>query len=76
METPAKKSTLKTKLAATVLLGVVATGCAVHEGHEKHVNQPTLGAELRDLQKALDADAISEQEYSQLKAQIMDSTNR
>jgi len=57
-----------------ILIGILAaSGCAVHQGHEKHVNQPTLGAELMDLKMALDKDAISEEEYQKLKRQLADS---
>lgn len=61
-------------LTVPLLIGLLTvTGCAVHEGHEKHVNQPTLGAELTDLKKALDSGAISEQEYLKLKNQLTSS---
>lgn len=61
-------------LAFSLLFGLLtATGCAVHEGHEKHVSQPTLGAELTDLKKAMDSGAITEQEYRELKNQLISS---
>lgn len=54
-----------------ILIGVLTTsGCAVHQGDEKHINQPTLGAELMDLKLALDNDAISEEEYQNIKRQL------
>lgn len=64
-------------LAFSLLFGLVAaTGCAVHEGHEKHVNQPTIGAELIDLQMAFDKGAISEQEHQKLKDQLEYKRNK
>lgn len=54
-----------------ILIGTLAaTGCAVHQGHEKHVTSPTLGAELVDLKMALDKGAISKEEYQKIKRQL------
>lgn len=61
-------------LTVTLLIGLLTvTGCAFHEGHEKHMNPPTLGTELTDLQKAFDSGAITEQEYLELKDQLISS---
>lgn len=57
---------------ATVCM--LMSGCAWSVGGEKGgttVHKPTKGMELIDLQKAHESGAISEEEYNQLKSDIV-----
>ena len=55
-------------LAIAALL-IPAGGCVALNKHRVSMTRHTsLGAELRDLKRALDAGAITEQEYRQLEA--------
>ncbi len=56
-------------LASSLTLG----GCFFHGGTQEHINSPTLGQELTDLQSALDDGAISQQEYTRKKEQLISS---
>jgi hypothetical protein len=62
-------------LPACALLGAAATlqGCIAVGGTARH-ESPTLGRQLIDLKAALDAGAMSEEEYRCAKAQILSST--
>ena len=53
---------------------ILLTGCAWSVGGEKGgttVHKPTKGMELIDLRKAHESGAISEEEYNQLKGDIV-----
>ena len=55
------------------LLVVFLGGCSIGGGSTRETNKPTLGQELIDLKRALDASAISEEEYRRLKQQLKSS---
>ncbi|MDQ2076824.1 hypothetical protein [Marinimicrobium sp. ABcell2] len=74
--TSTNMSTSRIRLAALLLLCAAATGCAIHEGDERHVNPPTLGAELTDLQAALDEGVITEQEHAEIKRRLIRAQSR
>jgi hypothetical protein len=65
-----KKLLLVTLLAGTALLN----GCVMAVGSgEKHIVQsPTLGQQLIDLKAAKDKGAITDDEYGQQKAKLLD----
>ena len=46
-------------------------GCSVSGGTSHRIN-PTVGKELIDLKRALDENAISEQEYWELREELID----
>jgi hypothetical protein len=60
------------RLPALATLGAIATlqGC-VAVGGARHLEQPTVGKQLLDLKAALDAGAISQQEFDGVKARIL-----
>jgi hypothetical protein len=59
-------------LMLTVLTTMVSC-IAVGTGGKKVGNQPTIGQQLIDLKKARDEDAISSQEYAELKEKLKKS---
>lgn len=65
------------KTTTRILTIIVLTGmlgaCMFHGGEQKHVSAPTLGQELSDLKVALDGGAISDQEYQEMRARIINS---
>jgi len=50
-----------------ILVSTLVSCLAVGTGGKKIEQQPTLGQELLDLKKAKDEDAISDQEYNEMK---------
>ena len=56
-----------------LLLTTLASCIAVGSGGEKINNQPTLGQQLIDLQKARDEGAITAKEYEELMDKIKKS---
>jgi len=50
-----------------ILVSTLVSCLAVGTGGKKIEQQPTLGQELLDLTKAKDEDAISDQEYNEMK---------
>lgn len=65
------------KILSIVLVMVLATSLvsciAVGSGGKKVENQPTLGQQLIDLQKARDEGAVSPQEYTELRKKLKKS---
>jgi len=58
-------------LIVLVLLATMTSCLAIGTGGEKASNQqPTLGQELMDLQKAKDSGAITAKEYDELKENL------
>ena len=55
------------------LLTTMVSCIAVGSGGKKVENQPTLGQQLIDLQKARDEGAISKQEYAELREKLKKS---
>lgn len=56
-------------LPAALAAILLATGCAV--GNTKQVQQPTVGQELIDLQRARETGAISDREFEEQRQQIL-----
>lgn len=54
-----------------LVLTLVISGCAIHEGHERHLNPPTLGSELIELQKAHEQGALDDLEYRELRQELL-----
>lgn len=55
---------------------LVGTGC-IAVSNPKTINRATtLGQELIDLQKAKECEAITDQEYQQLRKKLMDAAGR
>lgn len=71
------RRSLKLGLIALVLLPVLcaAPGCIALGGGSKITN-PTLGEELTSLKIARDQNAISENEYQNAKAKLLNSPRR
>jgi uncharacterized membrane protein len=62
--------TLPTLLCLVVMISL--TGCAMFNHGTMHYNRTTtIGMELIDLKKARDNGALSEEEYTKLKEEIM-----
>jgi hypothetical protein len=65
------------KVINFVLVLVLATSLvsciAVGSGGKKVENQPTIGQQLIDLQKARDEGAVSPQEYTELRKKLKKS---
>jgi hypothetical protein len=67
------------KLFIPVLAGLLAltfvTGCETHlgGGSTTKVEQPTIGQQLIDLQRAKEAGAITDAEYQTEKAKLLQS---
>jgi len=57
-------------LLIIVLMFTMVSCIAVGSGGKKVENQPTLGQQLIDLQKARDEKAISKQEYAELREKL------
>jgi anaerobic C4-dicarboxylate transporter len=72
-----KKEIKMRKIICVILMLTVLTtmvSCiAVGAGGKKVENQPTLGQQLIDLKNARDEDAISKQEYAELKEKLKKS---
>jgi len=60
-------------LLVMALLTTMVSCIAVGSGGKKVENQPTLGQQLIDLQKARDEKAISKQEYAELREKLKKS---
>ena len=60
-------------LLMLALLTTMVSCIAVGAGGKKVENQPTIGQQLIDLKKARDEDAISNQEYAELKEKLKKS---
>jgi hypothetical protein len=60
-------------LLMLALLTTMVSCIAVGAGGKKVENQPTIGQQLIDLKKARDEDAISKQEYAELKEKLKKS---
>jgi len=63
-------------LLAGLLAMTLLTGCLelhLGGGATSNVQSPTLGQQLIDLQKAKDAEAISDQDYQAQKAKLLNS---
>ena len=67
------------KLILSTLAGLFAltliTGCETHlgGGSTTRIEQPTLGQQLIDLQRAKEAGAITDSEYQAQKAKLLES---
>jgi len=67
------------KLFFSTLAGLFAltlvTGCETHlgGGSSTRIEQPTLGQQLIDLQRAKEAGAITDPEYQTQKAKLLES---
>lgn len=62
-------------LAVIAIVAIVlpSVGCAIGNSAEvRHVRSVSVGQEMIDLKRAVDTGAISSQEYTDLKAQLMD----
>jgi hypothetical protein len=60
-------------LLVAILLASMTSCIAVGSGGEKINNQPTIGQQLIDLQKAKDEGAITQEEYEELKDKLKKS---
>jgi hypothetical protein len=60
-------------LLVAILLASMTSCIAVGSGGEKINNQPTIGQQLIDLQKAKDEGAITQKEYEELKDKLKKS---
>ena len=60
-------------LLMLALLTTMVSCIAVGAGGKKVENQPTIGQQLIDLKKARDEDAISKQEYAELREKLKKS---
>jgi hypothetical protein len=63
-------------LLAGLLAMTLLTGCLelhLGGGATSNVQSPTLGQQLIDLQKAKDAEAISDQDYQAQKSKLLNS---
>lgn len=60
-------------LLITVIMTSMVSCMAIGTGGKKVNNNPTLGQELIDLQKARDESAISQQEYDDLKKKLKEA---
>ncbi len=60
-------------LLMLTLLTTMVSCIAVGAGGKKVENQPTIGQQLIDLKKARDENAISKQEYAELKEKLKKS---
>ena len=59
-------------ILATIILVSGIAGCAIgNKGTVHYTRTTTIGKELMDLKEAKDKDAISEEEYNKVKAEIM-----
>ncbi len=62
------------KTLLVVTLGVLLAGCIDSQnGRSIHLGDVSNGQQLIDLKAALDAEAISEKEYLELKAVLIDA---
>lgn len=62
---------------ALALLLLVSTGCLFFNKREYRMSRTTsAGAELEDLKRALDAGAITEDEYQRLEAAIKSQVSK
>lgn len=64
------------KFVLVIVLGLVLTGCIDSQnGRSVHLGDVSLGQQLIDLKAALDAEAISEKEYLELKSVLIDAAS-
>jgi hypothetical protein len=66
-----KKFILSTLVGITMM--GLTSGCSVGSGPTNKVYPPTIGQQLIDLKKALDAGALTEQEYAAEKTKILNA---
>jgi len=59
-------------LVLVIFLATLISCIGIHDSGEPKGGKPTLGQELIDLKKAHAADAISYEEYKELKAKLME----
>jgi hypothetical protein len=63
----------KAGLALAIVLGVSSAGCLAIGGSDRYESKtPTLGKELQDLKTAHDSGAVSDAEYQQAKAKLLE----
>jgi|GEM_PF-722546 hypothetical protein len=76
---------MKTTILGISIIGsLLLTGCIFAPGdngdydydHERHSQHATIGQELLDLDRALDAGVINQQEFDRAKAGILESHDR
>ena len=67
---------LITSLTVAGLFTLAFTGCvaSLGSGSKTTVNQPTVGQQLVDLQKARDSGAITPDEYQAQKARLLEKS--
>lgn len=58
-------------LLLAIILMTTVSCIGVHDGGEPSGKAPTLGQELIDLKKAHKADAVTYEEYKELKAKLI-----
>lgn len=70
-------------LGIAIIGGLLLTGCVFAPGGDgrdydrgPRVDQPTMGQELLDLDRALDAGVINQQEFDSAKARILAGRDR
>ena len=70
------------KLLCVLMFGMMFMGCYLNMAHSKHASgkgsmgitviNTTTGQELLDLKEALDSEAITQEEYDELKLKIIE----
>lgn len=66
------KKSLVLSLFCLVLITFTQAGCmSIGSGTDQHIDQTTLGKELIDLKKALEQEALSEEEYLIQKRKLL-----
>lgn len=74
---------MKTRIIGiSVICSLLLTGCVFAPGSDSHSNdrpsrieQPTIGQQLLDLDRALDAGVINQAEFDRAKTRILESRN-
>lgn len=65
-----------TILSGLLCVPLLVSGCVGVSSSRDYTSHPTLGQELLDLKKALDENAINEEEYGTLKQAILDRQSK
>jgi uncharacterized protein YcfL len=64
------------KIVLVILVGLLTVGCVDSQnGYNIHLGDVSLGQQLIDLKAALDAEAISEDEYESLKKMLVEANS-
>ena len=66
-----KKSFLLSSLAASAMMFTGCIGLQLGGGEKHEVNNPTIGQQLVDLQKAKDSGALTDAEFQVQKAKVL-----